>query len=31
MKMNFDSFQIKRWISQTVRAQTVDEKMGSFV
>ena len=28
MKMNFDNFQIK--ISQTVRAQTVDEKMGSF-
>ena len=28
MKMNFDNFQIQKWISQTVRAQQVDEKNG---
>ena len=32
MKMNFDNFQIQKWISQAVRAQKVDEKKpGSFV
>ena len=31
MKTNFQIFQIQKWISQTVRAQKVDEKMGSFV
>ena len=28
MKMNFDIFQIQKWISQTVRTQKVDEKWG---
>ena len=28
MKMNLDNFQIQKWISQTVRAQKVDEKNG---
>ena len=28
MKMNFGNFQIQKWISQTVRAQKVDEKNG---
>ena len=28
MKMNFDNLQIQNWISQTVRAQKVDEKNG---
>ena len=28
MKMNFENFQIQKWISQTVRAQKVDEKNG---
>ena len=31
MKTNFNIFQIQKWMSQTVRAQKVDEKMGSFV
>ena len=31
MKMNFDYFQIQKWMLQTVRAEEVDEKMGSFV
>ena len=31
MKMNFDIFQIQKLISQTVTAQKVDKKMGSFV
>ena len=31
MKMNFGNFQIQKSISQIVRAQKVDEKMGSFV
>ena len=30
MKMNFDYFQIQKWMLQTVRAEKVDEKMGSF-
>ena len=30
-EMSFDIFQIQKWISQTVRAQKVDEKKGSFV
>ena len=28
MKMNFDNFQLQKWISQKVRAQKVDEKNG---
>ena len=28
MKMNLDNFQIQQWLSQTVRAQKVDEKNG---
>ena len=28
MKTNFDIFQMQKWISQTVRAQNVDEKNG---
>ena len=28
MLMNFDNFQIQKWIPQTVRAQKVDEKNG---
>ena len=28
IKMNFDNFQIQKWISQIVRAQKVDEKSG---
>ena len=28
MKINFDIFQIQKWISQIVRAQKVDEKNG---
>ena len=28
MKMNFDKFQIQKWISQTVRAHNVDDKNG---
>ena len=28
MKMNFENFQIQKWISQTVRAQKADEKNG---
>ena len=31
MKMNFEIFQIQKLASQTIRAQKVDEKMGSFV
>ena len=31
MKTNFDNFQMQKWISQTVRAQKVDEKIGLFV
>ena len=31
IKMNFDYFQIKKWMLQTVRAEKVDEKMESFV
>ena len=30
MKINFDNFQIQNWISQTVRAQKLDEKFGHF-
>ena len=29
--MNFDCFQIQKWMLQTVRVEKVDEKMGSFV
>ena len=29
--MNFDYFQIQKWMLQTVRVEKVDEKMGSFV
>ena len=28
---NFDYFQTQKWMLQTVRAEEVDEKMGSFV
>ena len=28
MKMNFDYFQIQKWMLQTVRAEKVDEKNG---
>ena len=31
MKMNFDKFQIQKWVSLTVRARKADEKMRSFV
>ena len=31
MKMNFEHFQMQKWILQTVRSQKVDEKYGSFV
>ena len=31
MEMNLDNFQVEKWISQTVRAQIVDKKIGSFV
>ena len=29
--MNFDYFQIQKWMLQTVRAKNVDEKNGSSV
>ena len=29
--MNFDYFQIQKWMLQTVRVEKIDEKMGSFV
>ena len=28
MKINFDNFQMKKWVSETVRAQKADEKNG---
>ena len=31
MKMNFEYFKIKKLMLQTVRAEKVDEKMGSLV
>ena len=31
MKMNFEYFQIQKFIFQTVRLEKVDEKMGLFV
>ena len=31
MKMNFDYFQIQKWLLQTVRVEKVGEKIGSFV
>ena len=30
VRMNFDNFQIQKWMSQTVRAQKVDEKNGAI-
>ena len=30
IKINFDVLQIQKWISQTVRAQKINEKIGSF-
>ena len=30
MKMNFEYFQIQKWMLQTVRAEKVDEKMSSL-
>ena len=29
--MNFEYFQMKKWMSQTIRAEKVDEKVESFV
>ena len=31
MKMNLEIFQIQKWMLQTVSAEKVDKKMGSFV
>ena len=31
MKMNFDYFQIQKWMLQTARTEKVDDKMGSVV
>ena len=31
MKMNFEYFQMKKWMLQTIRAEKVDEKVESFV
>ena len=31
MKMNFDKFQIQKWVSLTVRARKADEKMGDHL
>ena len=31
MKMNFEYFQIQKWMLQTVRGEKVEEKMGSFI
>ena len=31
MKMNFNYFQIQKWMLQTVRMEKVDGKIGSFV
>ena len=31
MKVNFENFQIQKWILQKVRSEKVDEKIGSFV
>ena len=31
MKMNFEYFQIQKWMLQTVRVEKKDEQMGSFV
>ena len=28
MKLNFDNFQMEKWVSETVRAQKSDEKNG---
>ena len=30
-EMNFAYFQVQKWMLQTVRAEKVDEKIGSFV
>ena len=29
--MNFDYYQIQKWMLETVRAEKLDEKTGSFV
>ena len=29
--MNFEYFQMKKWMLQTIRAEKVDEKVESFV
>ena len=31
MKMNFENFEIQKWILQTVRSEKVDEKYGVIV
>ena len=31
MKIDFEYFQILKWMLQTVRAEKVDDKMGLFV
>ena len=31
LKMNFDYFQMKKWMLQTVRAEKIDETMKWFV
>ena len=31
MKMNFECFQIQKWILQTVRSEKLDRELGSFV
>ena len=31
MKINFDFFQIQKWMLQTVEVEKVDEKVGSLV
>ena len=31
MKMNFEYFQIQKWVLQRVRSEKVDEKMGPFL
>ena len=31
MKIDFDNFQMQKWMLETDRVEKVDEKMGSFV
>ena len=30
MKINFDNFQMQKWVSETVRAQEAEEKYGTI-